>query len=449
MSEAIVTLAGLSLFVGERALLRAIDLRLAKGEVLGLGGPSGAGKSTLLRFLAGHPGLQRQPFHHRGRIERAAGVTAFLDQDPRAAFNPALSLATQLFEAAEKASGTDPDEGRAALFQALEALFEPASHDRLLNSLPAALSGGELQRLGFVMAWARVPQLLILDEPWSALDGASRGRLSALVDAAVKRRGLTVVVASHEEAPLTVRADRRLHMTEGRLGPREVQPLPPEISPPAAVGEPVLAVRGLSKSWGGRPLFQDVEMTLRAGDWLAVTGLSGAGKSTLARIILGLEKADAGSVRLLGREVSALPLTARDKALRQSVQMVFQNPDSSLNPAIPAGRQVARALDVGGRGSQKADIAQQFRRFNLPPDLMGRVPPALSGGQRQRLAFALAVAGGPDLLIADEAFSALDGATRNVVIESLNSMSPRPAMLLITHDQNLASALCSRRLTLG
>jgi peptide/nickel transport system ATP-binding protein len=241
-----------------------------------------------------------------------------------------------------------------------------------------------------------------------------------------------------------------------RLG--ELAPPPrPEAPPPGRRGEapPLLTLDRIEREFGRRRRFgarpgvraaDGVSFAMRRGETLALVGESGSGKSTLARLLIGLDRADAGTADFGGRNIAALPAERRPAALIRALQMVFQNPDGTLNPAHRVGRILARALRRAGRPHGPEQVAALLDLVRLPPEMAGRRPGALSGGQRQRVAIARAFAGEPELILADEPVSALDVSVQAAVVTLLGEAQAArdTAILLISHDLMLVRHVADR-----
>ncbi len=220
--------------------------------------------------------------------------------------------------------------------------------------------------------------------------------------------------------------------------------------PVRAASRPVLEIEGLQKLYrqprgvlaagrGSIRAVNDVSLGAAAGETLAIVGESGSGKSTLAKVLSGLETATAGAVRLAGRDVGAIPVDARPAALRRALQMVFQNPDGTLNPSHSVGYAVTRALRrLRGvsAGEARREVGRLFELVKLPPELAARKPHQLSGGQRQRVAIARALAGDPEVVVADEPVSALDVSVQAAIINLLCELQAERAatLVFISHD---------------
>jgi peptide/nickel transport system ATP-binding protein len=353
------------------------------------------------------------------------------------------------------------------------ALPEPA---RMLASYPHQLSGGQRQRIMIAMALALEPSLLIADEPTTALDVTTQAQILKLIADIQKRRGMAVLFITHDFGVVADVAHRVAVLKLGErveIGTRdEVLTRPrheytrmlmrsvPTLKPPvrrtddkAAV---ILRTKGLSKTYVDRRWFgprrdvkaaEDVNLEVRKGQTLGIVGESGSGKSTVARCILRLIQPTSGEIRL--GQVDLAPMRARElRPLRRRVQIVFQDPYRSLNPR----RTVGEAIMEGPRnyGLPRAAALARARKLmelvRMDPTALGRYPHQFSGGQRQRICIARALAMEPELLVADEAVSALDVSVQAQVLALLEDIRTRLqlTMVFITHDLRVAAQICDQ-----
>jgi peptide/nickel transport system ATP-binding protein len=305
------------------------------------------------------------------------------------------------------------------------------------------------QRVVIAIALALRPRLLVMDEPTTALDVIVQREILELVDRLRRETGLSILFISHDLPLLLAFSDRVGVMQRGRLvevgtpaqlrdHPREaytrqlLASFPTGSAPPATPGDVLLDVRGLARGYRGTPALVDVSFELRAGEVLALVGASGSGKSTLARVLAGLERADAGG------------FTARG-----AVQMVFQDPFASLNPARRVHHHLARPLALSGLDDT---VDSLLASVGLAPSgaIARRFPHQLSGGQRQRVALARALAADPKILVADEPTSMLDASLRADLLALLRRVAAERGLgvLLITHDLASAAAVADRVIVL-
>ncbi|GGJ19004.1 ABC transporter ATP-binding protein [Neoroseomonas lacus] len=459
-----------------------VSLSVASGEILCVVGESGSGKSVTASAVMGllAPGLAiagggmalsgedlcaLSPEAWRGVRGRRI---AMVFQEPMTALNPLMNVGAQIGEMWRVHLGLDAAESRSRALAALREVNLP-DPEGALRAFPHELSGGQRQRVMIAMALALEPEVLICDEPTTALDVTTQAQVLALIKDLQKRHGTAVLFITHDFGVVAEIADRVAVMRLGHVveegTAREVltnpqhdytrallaavpglrAPEPRELSP-----DTVLEVRGLTKTYASRGLFRrrkpvraldGVSMTLQRGSTLAVVGESGSGKSTLARCVVGLLGTDGGQVVIGG---APLPTNRRDAA--QLVQMVFQDPYASLNPRRRVGAQVAQgpiAIGVPAAAAM-AEARRLFTMVGLDAEAVDRFPHEFSGGQRQRIGIARALAMKPEVLVADEPVSALDVSVQAQVLALLRDLQDRLGLsiLFITHDLRVAAQLC-------
>ena len=473
MAGLLLSIESLRIEARGRPLVDGVSLALNRGEVLGLIGESGAGKTTIGLASMGYvrPGCAitggRIVFDGQDlttltspalRAIRGARI-AYVAQSASASFNPARRLGHQVAESMVLHQSTDwPTAHRnaAGLFEELD-LPSPGSFG---ERYPHQVSGGQLQRAMIAMAMACRPELLILDEPTTALDVTTQIEVLAAVRGMLQRHAAAGIYISHDLAVVVQLADRLAILQRGRLvetGPttdileRPVEDYSrrlvaartaPELHCVDPLGEeapPILAVRSLAAGYRTTPnVLSDISFTLRAGESLAVVGTSGSGKSTLARVICGLMPQQSGTVEFHGERL--LPeVSARTKEQLRSVQMIYQLPDTALNPRHRMSRILGRAVSFyfgGGRDAVRRRVAELLEMVGLPPECADRRASELSGGQKQRVCIARALAARPDVIICDEVTSALDPLVAEEVLALLQSLqkSSGAAYIFITHD---------------
>ena len=474
-----LALEGLQVRAGTRWLLGPVDLDLRAGECLGLVGESGSGKSLTVLSLLGllPPGLTAtgtlrldgQALALDSRQHRAlrGRAIAWMPQDPQASLHPLRSVGSQLCESLRVLRGLDARAAHAeavALFERLQ-LPEPAA---LLQRPPHQLSGGERQRVLLALALAGAPQVLLADEPTSALDPRLARETLDLLDRLRRELGLAVLLVSHDLPLVAAYAQRVAILRRGELVERgdaaevfanpqhaytrellaaEHLPAPDHAAP----GPLLLDVRTLGVQYprATAPALIEANLQLHRGECLAVVGESGSGKSTLGRAVLRLARTGTSGRILLDGEDLLAAGTGRLRAMRRRIGVVFQDPYASLDPRMRVADLIAEPLRIHGIGDAPGRHAKALVLLGdvgLDPALGQRWPHELSGGQRQRVAIARALSTDPDLLVCDEAVSALDAHHRAGVLALLQRLKRERglALLFITHDFGAARALAER-----
>ncbi|HWC82858.1 MAG TPA: ABC transporter ATP-binding protein [Pseudonocardiaceae bacterium] len=520
MSEAeLLSVAGVSVTfatdAGAAPAAIEVSYSIAAGEVLAVVGESGSGKTvtamSLLRLLpptatvtgaAFLNGTNLFELDHERLREIRGGRVGFVFQEPMTALNPVFTIGAQLAEAITAHRRVSSGQARARAGELLElvGLPDPA---RVLRSYPHELSGGQLQRVVIAMAVANEPELLIADEPTTALDVTVQAGILELLRDLRSRLGAGILLITHDMGVVADLADRVAVMRAGRVveqgsvtelfaHPRHdytrqlldsVISLPGTVAPPpaeddpatliergdqiAVVGHPAtrsvrddptaeaaLRITDLSVVYGGRlrsfslRAVDRVSVHIEPGEVLGLVGESGSGKTTLASAIVGLATPTSGLIELDGADLPTLRGRSRRAALRR-IGVVFQDPGSSLNPRASIGASIAQPLRLhselrGARLNQR--VRELLDSVALPADLNNRFPHELSGGQRQRVAIARAIALRPALLIADEPTSALDVSVQARVLELLRSLQTelRFACLFISHDLAVIEQVAGR-----
>jgi peptide/nickel transport system ATP-binding protein len=483
----VVEVDRLRVVAGETTIIKDVSFSVARGEVLALIGESGSGKTTIALSLMGYA---RKGCRFAGGSVRVGGTEilslppaaladvrgrriAYVAQSAAASFNPAKRLINQVVESTRihRTMPRAAAEAKAlALFRAL-ALPDPA---RVGARFPHQVSGGQLQRLMAAMALIGDPELVILDEPTTALDVTTQIEVLRAFKRVVRESGTTAIYVSHDLAVVAQIADRIAVLRDGEL--REIGATPALLRAPAdpytrslldaaapAVRQaetslkpepPLLQVRGLNAGYGGVdatgmpriPVLRDLDFSIPSGSVLGVIGESGCGKSTLARVVAGLLPAAAGSVLLHGE---ALPARAAERSRDQlrRIQIVFQSADTALNPGLPVGRILGRPLafyhGIAG-AEQRRRVARLLDRVRLPAAIAERYPSELSGGQKQRVNLARALAAEPELILCDEVTSALDTVVGAAILELLDELRRElgVAYMFISHDLSTVKAIC-------
>ncbi|WOA54148.1 ABC transporter ATP-binding protein [Dickeya solani] len=471
MSE-LLRVEHLRVVAGGRPLVQDISFALNKGEVLGLIGESGAGKSTIGQAILGHcrHGMRIENGHiwfqngdkhsdlaalSERQLRRVRGARiAYVAQSASASFNPAQRIGEQVIETAVRHGVLSRQQAIARAIELFAQLSLPEPQV-FFQRYPHQVSGGQLQRAMIAMAMCAGPDLIIFDEPTTALDVTTQLGVLNAIDEIIRLTGVAALYISHDLAVVAQISHRIMVLRHGRqvetgdtasllANPGEaytralLQARGEPKAPQPATDDILLDIRHLGARYQQQPVLQDVSLQLARGRTLAVIGESGSGKSTLGRTLCGLLAPAGGEIQLNG---DALPprLAQRNRAQLQSIQMIHQHPDTALNPRLPIGVQIERAmvcltqLDAVARRSRVSDLLHQV---GLPPEMAQRYPTALSGGQKQRVCIARALAAQPSLIVCDEPTSALDPLVAREVLALLRQIQQETgvAYLFITHD---------------
>ncbi|MCP9231622.1 ABC transporter ATP-binding protein [Mesorhizobium sp. LMG 17147] len=497
----VLSVSGLSVAVrgeeGERDVVSDLTFGLMRGETLCIAGESGSGKSmTALAIM----GLLPQPAARirsgsirlgdqdlaalsESEMRRIRGNRiAMIFQEPMTSLNPVLSIGRQLTEAIEAHPSLPRSDSRLRALEALKAVRIPDA-ERRLEHYPHELSGGMRQRVMIAMALALNPDVLIADEPTTALDVTVQGEVLELLRDLQREHGTSVILITHDMGVVAEMADRVIVMRDGRMVEqgraadifnrpqadytRELLAAVPRIGggrmaedrqdaanmPAELVHVGDLHVRfDLRGGFFGRVdrrvhAVEGVSFSIAPHETLSLVGESGCGKSTTAKAIAGLVPY-IGSISIGGQDLSALSRKER-KAVRRNVQMIFQDPFASLDPRMRVGDLVAEPLlihGLGDREQRRAQIAALFECVGLSADQMERYPHEFSGGQRQRICIARALALRPKLIIADESVSALDVSVQARVLRLLKELQREfgVAYLFISHDMAVVENISDR-----
>ncbi|KAB2874723.1 MAG: ABC transporter ATP-binding protein [Burkholderiaceae bacterium] len=473
---------------GDRATaVRGVDFTVGRGEIVCLVGESGSGKSVIaqavmgllpkaLPVTGGRILLQGEDITHASAArlrELRATRMSMIFQEPMTALNPVMTCGDQIDEVLREHTRLAPAQRRAKVLDIVREVLLP-DPERMVASYPHQLSGGQRQRIMIAMALVLDPVLLIADEPTTALDVTTQKQVLELVLQLQQRHATGVLFITHDFGVVAEIAHRVAVLRLGdlvELAPKAQLLQRPQhaytqmligsvpslrvderaVDPAAPL---VLQVKGLHKTYADRRWFgarhnvhaaRDVHLEIRRGQTLGIVGESGSGKSTVARCIARLVDPSAGSVRLGNDDIATLPARTL-RPLRRRVQIVFQDPYRSLNPR----RTVGDAMIEGpmNYGLTRAEALVRARALlemvRMDASAMERYPHQFSGGQRQRICIARALMMEPELLIADEAVSALDVSVQAQVLQLFEEIRARLnlAMLFITHDLRVASQVC-------
>ena len=471
-----------------------LSFSIDKGQTLALVGESGSGKSvsalSILRLLderhAAYPGghilyksedLLQAP-EKRLRQIRGRHISMIF-QEPMTSLNPLHTVEKQISETLELHKGMRGPQARKRCLELLELVGISAPETRL-KSYPHQLSGGQKQRVMIAMALANEPDLLIADEPTTALDVTVQKQVLELLKALQQKLGMAVLLITHDLSIVRRYADNVVVMERGKMVEQStteslftspshpytrklIEAEPPEHPLPAAKGtETLMTVDNVNvhfpirKSLLGKVkesfhAVQNASFQLQAGETLGVVGESGSGKTTLGHALLKLTQST-GQFSLCGTELSSLSQKAF-RSWRRRVQIVFQDPFGSLSPRMSVEEIIREGLEIHEPGSSRqheAKVIRALQDVGLDPDARHRYPHEFSGGQRQRIAIARALVLQPDLMILDEPTSALDRTVQKQVIELLREIQARYGLsyIFISHDLAVVRALSHKLLVL-
>ncbi len=495
----ILSVRGLSISLpgnhDRRHAIKDVSFDLMPGEILCIIGESGSGKSmtanTVMGLLpealsveAGTITLRDKDLltlSERELRDLRGRVISIIFQDPLSALNPLMTIGDQIREVLDTHDAGQPD---ARSDRVVEMLTEVGLPDPLLiqHQYPFRLSGGQRQRVMIAMALALDPDILIADEPTTALDVTTQAQILDLISRIQARKGMSVLFITHDFGVVGQIADRVIVMEQGLIveqgDARQVLETPkhpytkkliaavPRIRDADRLRDEtkpvVLDVRNLCKTYRTRSGFlgrmrkveavSDISFTLSRGETLGIVGESGSGKSSMGKVLMKLTEADSGEIRFQDKDTLALS-EAEFRPLRTRIQMIFQDPYASLNPRFTVGQAltvgpIAHGLMTPKKARSRAE--EILEQVGLDGSALSRYPHEFSGGQRQRVGIARALMFEPQIIVADEAVSALDVSIQAQVLELLDTIrrDHRLSMIFITHDLRVASQICDEILVM-
>ncbi|MGM3173964.1 ABC transporter ATP-binding protein [Dickeya lacustris] len=470
--DELLRLEKLRVVAGDRTLVDDISVSLHQGEVLGLIGESGAGKSTIGQAILGHcrhgmriadghiwfgQGDTRQDLAalSEKQLRQVRGRRiAYVAQSASASFNPAQRIGEQVIESAVRHRVLTRQQ---AISRAIELFGQLSLPDpqTFFQRYPHQVSGGQLQRAMIAMAMCAKPDVIIFDEPTTALDVTTQLGVLNAISEIIRLSGVAALYISHDLAVVAQISDRIMVLRHGKqveigataeMLANPTQPYTRDLlqargepkTPQPASDDKVLTVQHLGAHYHQQPVLHDLSLQLARGQTLAVIGESGSGKSTLGRTLCGLLAPAGGEIHLNGEPLPPR-LAQRSRAQLQAIQMIHQHPDTALNPRLPVGVQIERAmvcLTSLHRAERRTRLHDLLHQVGLSPELAQRYPTALSGGQKQRVCIARALAAQPQVIVCDEPTSALDPLVAREVLALLRQIQQETgvAYLFITHD---------------
>ena len=468
--------------------IEEVSFDVRPNEILCVVGESGSGKSVTahtvmgllppkqLKPTAGRILLQDENLFEKSELElremRGAKMSMIF-QEPMTALNPVVTVGDQIEEVLRIHRPNNPKERARLCNEVMEAVNLPEP-EKLRKSYPHQLSGGQRQRIMIAAALILEPFLLIADEPTTALDVTTQAQILRLIRDIQAKHDTGVLFITHDFGVVAEIADRVVVMQDGRIvevgethellrNPQEsytrmlissVPSLTPKARNNSKDSNVVLSTQSLSKIYGGKSFFrktrevnaaQDVNIEIRKGETLGIVGESGSGKSTVARCIVRLINPTSGEIYIDDDEIAELPESSL-RQHRRRVQIIFQDPYRSLNPRRTVGQSIVEGPMNYGLAKDSAwnRATELLKLVDIDSKAIDRFPHQFSGGQRQRICIARALAMEPEVLIADEAVSALDVSVQSQVLDLLDDVRKKfdLAMLFITHDLRVASQIC-------
>jgi peptide/nickel transport system ATP-binding protein len=474
----------LSVSIGGRRILKSLSFEVAAGEILGLVGASGSGKTMCALAIMGllpAGATARGALLLRGSPRRIRGKdVGMVFQEPITALNPLMRIGDQVAETVRLHGSVSAADARRAARAALDRVGL-SGEQGALDRLPHELSGGQRQRVAIAAATVLEPPLLIADEPTTALDVATQGQILRLLMELARARNMGLILVTHDLAVAAQFTDRLALLHDGEIVEHgatryllqhmqhpvgrallAAARLAPKRAGAQPAGPPVLEVSGIVHGyprkrrsiWHAAPplrTLDHVSLSVRAGETVGLVGESGAGKSTLLKVILALERPQAGEVRLLGEAFAGEAARgAGVRRLRGAIQAVFQDPYGSFDPRWSVERLISEPFHLlhplPPAAERRRRVATVLDQVGLAAADARRLPHEFSGGQRQRIAIARALITAPSLIVFDEAVSALDALVRAQILGLLAELATRLrlAYLFVSHDLHVVRSIADR-----
>ncbi|MBY2918809.1 ABC transporter ATP-binding protein [Rhizobium leguminosarum] len=473
--------------------VKDVSFQLYRGETIAIVGESGSGKSVTARTVMGllskravvsekstvaYDGSNILKFSERERRKLRGDRISMIFQEPMSSLNPIYTIGSQIVEAIRVHRRISKRDAQKRAFELLEHVQIPDPAARLMQ-YPHQLSGGQRQRVMIAMALANDPDVLIADEPTTALDVTVQAQILNLIRNLQKELGMAVILITHDLTVVRQFSDYvyvmqygevREHNTTEALfaNPQDAYTKHLLASEPRGEANPlpegsdvILDAKGVRVSFMMRhgtflkPAMRELvavdslDLTLRRHETLGLVGESGSGKTTFGQAILRLNTPDSGEIRFDNQPIHGLS-RAEMRPLRARMQVVFQDPFSSLNPRMTIGQIIEEGLVVNRLGATKPERQDRVREAlvaaGMPGNILSRFPHEFSGGQRQRIAIARAIALEPEFILLDEPTSALDLSVQAQIIELLRKLQDERGLsyLFISHDLKVVRALCHR-----
>ncbi len=469
MTHPLLNVRDLEVSFADTKAVKGISFYINQGETLGLVGESGSGKSvtamTILKLLNANTSGEIKLNDKEDLLTVSAkrlreirgSKIAMIFQEPMVSLNPLHSIGTQIMEVLALHKHLTGSKARTKTIELLKTVGFTEAESRI-NAFPHQLSGGQRQRVMIAMALAGEPDLLIADEPTTALDVTIQAQIIKLLKDLQKRTGMAILFISHDLNIVRKIASRIAVMKEGKIvetgtsedifahpknpyTTRLVNSIPKGLPPDFDASSPVLlSGRYITVEYNKNKVLKEVSIEIHKGSCVGLVGESGSGKTTLGMALLELVKSE-GRRYFLGQEIKKI------QPLRQYLQIVFQDPYSSLNPRMNIAQIVGEGLEIYEKGLTQAQrqekILDILAKTGLPSDAIFRYPHEFSGGQRQRIAIARALILKPKFIVLDEPTSALDVSVQVQIVELLRNLKKEfnLSFLLISHDMKIIKAL--------